>query len=207
MVFREGTTMNVEWGASRPRGVIMWVAAVVLWVGLPGSLVGQEEGRRSWTSDRHQLQVGDLVTVLVDESTLASANRVDVRVQNRDRDLNLSGGMDGQGVNAGARSRADLTDRTRGESARRERFATEVSTRVVEEASGGMVRVEGEKRVRIDNHEQIIALSGWIRSADVSGQNTLESWRMADAQIRYSSSGDMGRVRGIWGRLLGWLWP
>jgi len=207
MVFRESTTMSDKWKATWQRDLIVWAAAMVLWAGLPGPLVGQEEGRRSWTSDRHHLQVGDLVTILVDESTLASANRVDLRVQNRDRDLRLAGGLDGQGVNAGARSRADLTDRTRGESARRERFATEVSTRVVEESPGGMVRVAGEKRIRIDSHEQVISLSGWIRSADVSGQNTLESWRMADAEIRYTSSGDMGRVWGFWGRLLGRLWP
>lgn len=189
-------------------GVIVWGLILLLLAMGPWTLHAQElEGRRSWTSDRHPLQVGDLVTVLVDESTLATANRVDVRVQNRNRDLVLQGGMDGQGINAGGRSRADLTDRTRGESARRERFATEVSTRVVEAAPGGLVRVEGEKRVRIDNHEQVIALSGWVRAADVSGQNTVESWRIADADIRYGSSGDMGRVRGIWGRLLGWLWP
>jgi flagellar basal body L-ring protein FlgH len=163
--------------------------------------------RASWTSDRHELGLGDIVTIRVDEATLATASAWDSRSQNRNRDLTLQGGVGGQGGGGGATSRADLSDRVRGESTRRELFSTDVSARVVEHGPGGVVRVEGEKRVRIDGHEQIIAISGWLRSADISGFNTVESWRLADAEIRYKADGDMRRVRGLWGRLLGRLWP
>lgn len=163
--------------------------------------------RASWTSDRHTLVMGDLVTVLVDESTLATSDVRDQRSQTRSRDLGIEGGAGGQGGAAGASSRADLNDRTRGESVRRERFATEISARVVESGPGGVVRVEGEKRIRVDGHEQIVSISGWLRPADLSGRNTIESWRMADVSVRYGASGDMRRVRGLWGRLIGRLWP
>ncbi len=161
----------------------------------------------SWTSDRHTLRVGDLVTVLVNESTLASANRTDSRVQNRSRDLGLDAGTGSSSVSGGLRSRADLGDQMRGESSRRDRFVTEVSARVVEEDESGALRLEGVKQLQIDGHEQTLSIAGWFRSADLSGANTLESWRLADAEIRYGSQGDLGRVRGVWGRLFGWLWP
>lgn len=190
----------------RGAGAIPFAVAVTLLVVAPDYVAGQEERRMGWTSDRHALRVGDLVTVFVDESTRASADRTDVRLQNRSRNLSLQGGGD-QGVSVGARSQADLGDRLRGESARRETFVTEVSARVVEVGPGGLVRVEGEKRIRIDGHEQVVTLSGWLRSADISSRNTVESWRIADADIRYRASGDMGRPRGILGRLVGWFWP
>jgi flagellar L-ring protein FlgH len=169
--------------------------------------MGDAGARSSWTSDRHELREGDLVTIFVDESTLATANHVDTRTQGRSRELGLSGSADGTAAGGAVQSRADLRDRTHGESSRRERFATEVSAQVVEVGANGIVRVEGRKRVRIDGHEQVISLAGWLRPTDISGVNTVESWRLADAQVEYESSGNMRRQRGLIGRLVGWLWP
>lgn len=233
---RPGAQVSREPGGAgtslrRPAGQGWRCAATMALVLLAGAAVGvlplsaqappppataQEQGelrtaspppRASWTSDRHALVVGDLVTILVDESTLATSDVRDLRTQNRSRDLGVEGAVQGEGGAVGASSRADLSDRTRGESVRRERFATEISARVVEEGPGGVMRVEGERRVRIDGHEQIVAISGWLRPADLSGRNTVESWRLADVSVRYGASGDMRRVRGLWGRLIGRLWP
>lgn len=204
-------------GAMQALGALRWsllLGATILGAGLGAPTLLQAQAaegvapvRSSWTSDRHTLVVGELVTILVDESMLASSDVRDQRSQTRSRDLGIEGGYGDQGGAAGASSRADLSDRTRGESIRRERFTTEISARVVEEGPGGVVRVEGEKRVRIDGHEQIVSISGWLRPNDLSGRNTIESWRMADVSVRYGASGDMRRVRGLWGRLIGWLWP
>ncbi len=163
--------------------------------------------RTSWTSDQRMLQVGDIVTILVNESTLASANRTDVRSDDRSRELGMGFNVNGEGSAGSGRTRADLSDRFRGESSRQERFVTEVSARVVEQGENGLVRIEGEKRVTIDNHEQEIAISGWVRTQDISRSNTVPSIRLADAEVSYGSRGNLGRVRGIWWRMFGWLWP
>ena len=49
----------------------------------------------SWTSDRHGLAAGDIVTILVDEHLLASAQADESTTQLRDRDLGFSTGTGG----------------------------------------------------------------------------------------------------------------
>jgi flagellar basal body L-ring protein FlgH len=42
----------------------------------------------------------------------------------------------------------------------------------------------------------------------VSAQNQVESWRVADAQLLYTSEGSLGKPKGsIIGRILGAVWP
>ena len=88
--------------------------------------------RQSWTSDRHAVQVGDLVTVLVDEYTLASANRTESASREKARDLSLRAGGAGGMSGGGLSTVNDVSDRTLGESSRSQRFSAEVSARVME---------------------------------------------------------------------------
>jgi flagellar L-ring protein precursor FlgH len=199
--------------ATRPRMHRLGLMVVTLWgAGVPAqapALAAQSNvgTSPSWTSDQRTLQVGDIVTILVNESTLATASRTDVRADDRNRELGGGFNVAGEGSSGSARTRADLSDRFRGESSRQERFVTEVSARVVERSENGLVRIEGQKRVVIDNHRQDIAISGWVRTQDISRANTVSSIRIADVEVSYGSRGGLGRVRGIWWRLIGWLWP
>jgi flagellar L-ring protein FlgH len=190
------------------------VLALVSWVGLPIHTGAQEpptsngDGgrpvRSSWTSDRHMVEVGDVVTILVDEYTLASSRLAELARTERDRDLSLRGGV---GMATGVRSVNDVNARTRGESSRTERFSAEVSARVLEVTPGGMIRLEGKRKLQIDQHEQEITIRGWLRVQDLSTQNTVESWRIADAEILYASNGKLGRAGGFWSRIIDLIWP
>lgn len=160
--------------------------------------------RTSWTSDRHSVRVGDVVTILIDEYTLASSNLTDVASNEKDRDLGLASGA---GMGSGFRTQNDVQSRTRGEASRTERFAAEVSARVLEITPSGMIRLEGKKKLQIDKHEQEVTIRGWLRTQDLSTQNTVESWRIADAEILYSSNGELGKAGGFWSKILDIIWP
>ncbi|MDH5590225.1 MAG: flagellar basal body L-ring protein FlgH [Gemmatimonadota bacterium] len=159
--------------------------------------------RTSWTSDRVDLRTGDVVTILIDELTLASADRNDSKARDRDRAVSVGFGTAGGNL----RSSNDVSDRSRGEASRRERFSAELSVRVVEVLPSGVVRLEGTKRVRIDDHEQEVTVRGWVRAQDVSTANTVESWRVADAEIQYGSNGELTKSRGIWSKILDLIIP
>jgi flagellar L-ring protein precursor FlgH len=201
------------WTTERYRSAVQGGLALSLfltiWGGLAPALHGQtvQSPSQSWTSDQRSLEVGEIVTILVNESTLATANRSETRSDDRTRDLSAGFSAAGEGASGAARTRADLSDRFRGESSRQERFITEISARVVERGQNGLVRIEGQKRVVIDNHRQDISISGWVRTQDISRANTVPSMRLADVEVTYGSRGGLGRVRGIWWRLIGWLWP
>ncbi len=163
--------------------------------------------RGSWTSDQHQVAVGDLVTILVDEYTLASANRTEKASREKGRDLRLAAGGTGSMSGGGLSSENDVSDRTLGESSRSQRFSAEVSARVMEITSSGMVRLEGRRKLQIDDVEQEVTLRGWLRVQDLSTDNTVESWRIADAEILYTSNGNLGKAGGFWSKLLDFIWP
>jgi flagellar L-ring protein precursor FlgH len=161
----------------------------------------------SWTSDRVALAVGDVVTVLIDELTLAAAFQNDASSQQRDRDLRVSAAASGSGARGALATVNDVTERESGEARRNDRFTTEMSARVVEIDAGGTLRIEGTRRLRIDDHEQEVALRGWVRPEDVAVDNTVLSWRVADAEIVYQSDGSLRKTGGFWTKIFNLLLP
>src|SRR5690606_2498874 len=167
-------------------------------------------GRRSWLSDRRDFRPGDLITVLVDEYTLATANKATIASRDRSSQATLDvedatarpGRRDV--VDLGLRSRVGTESRERGQATRQDRLAAEITVRVVEIAPSGLMRVEGGKTVIMDEHEQYVTLTGWVRPEDVTPQNVVESWRIADSRIEYRAEGKLGKPRGgLLSRILG----
>lgn len=195
----------------------VWLAAALLLIAAPAASaqaaaeVAVQPARQSWTADRREFAVGDIVTVMVDEHTLASANRGDFASDRRSRDLTLGVSQNvvpGSNVGVDLGSRNDADSRRSGQSTRQNRFRGELTTRVVEIGAGGMLRLEGSKVVEIDGNSERLRLTGWARPQDVGRSNLIDSWRVADAELLYSSDSDVSKPKGgIIGRMLGWIWP
>lgn len=183
------------------------LAAVLALSACAAPLSGQSASALSWTSDRLPLRVGDQITLLVDELTLAEATRDDAALRERERDLSVRIGAGGTNQGGSLRTGNDVARSESGSSARRERFTSQLGVRVVELGDGGSARVEGSRKVVIDEHEQEILVSGWIRSQDVAFDNTIESWRLADAEIRYASNGALVKSPGFWSRIFDLVVP
>ena len=169
--------------------------------------------RQSWTSDRRDFAVGDVITVLVDEHTVASANKGTTASESRSRDMDLA--VSGTGLassipatGAGMGTSSSGESRQRGEAVRANRFRGELSVRVDSVAPNGQVRIRGSKLVDVDRNREEVTFTGWVRPQDVRRDNTVESWRVADARLVYGSRGGLGRPKsGIVTRVLGALWP
>ncbi|HET7274977.1 MAG TPA: flagellar basal body L-ring protein FlgH [Longimicrobiaceae bacterium] len=182
-------------------------------------LAAQVEGpstrapRQSWTADRRAFQVGDVVTVIVDEYTLASANQGTSSSDRRYRDAAVTGGqsisatLPGRlGVDFGTSNEAE--SRSTGEALRQNRFQGEMTARVTSIEPSGLLKIEGTKVIDVDENREELTLTGWVRPQDVSAANLVDSWRIGDAEIVYRSNGDLGSPRGGFiSRILGWLWP
>ncbi len=98
--------------------------------------------------------------------------------------------------------------RQRGQTTRQDRLTSEITVRVTGIEPSGALRIEGRKRMVIDEHEQEILLSGLLRPEDVPANNVVDSWRVADASITYESNGKLDNPKGsVLGRILGWFWP
>jgi flagellar L-ring protein FlgH len=196
---------------NRVRYGILAPLALALLAGALAAEPAAAQARQSWTSDRRAFDVGDVITVLVDERTLASATMGQTASERRNRDMSVGASQNIHpaipSVSATVGTRNDADSRRRGEAVRQNRFVGEMTVRVVG-VENGLLQVRGEKRTSVDRNRQDLTLSGWIRPEDVSRQNTVESWRVGDAQIVYRSRGSLGKAGGgIVTRIISVFWP
>ena len=168
--------------------------------------------RRSWTADRQDFAVGDVITVLIDEFTLAASNRGSSASDRRQRDMSLGVAQSVTAaipsVSGDFSSSSNAESSQRGENTQQNRFQGEMTVRVTEVDPSGLLRVEGIKLIDVDDSKQELTLKGWVRPQDVSARNMVDSWRLGDAELTYAAKGSLGKPKGsIIGRILGAIWP
>ncbi len=165
-------------------------------------------GRQSWFSDRRDYHLGDIVTVLVDEYTLTSLDKQVNATDNRQRSLGLGISTPSSSKTFGINSNNNNQSQNSGLDARTNRLTTEMSARVVAIAPNGIMQLKGTKVIKVEESKVNMTLTGWVRVQDVAPDNSIQSFRMADADLDYEADGPLGKAKsGIIGRLLGAFWP
>lgn len=179
------------------------------------SVAPQYTGRQSWTSDRFRLGVGDIVTVLVNDQTLASANTSTTASDQKKKALGFSIKPPDSPTKATPAIAASADFNNNGDSkqsggaTRNNVFQSTLSARVIAVSPTGMLQIRGRKMVNVDKNQQEVTLTGWIRPQDIDiGTNVIESTRVADADIVVTQKGGLGKPRsGIISRIIGGIWP
>jgi flagellar L-ring protein FlgH len=165
-------------------------------------------GRQSWLSDRRDYHLGDIVTVLVDEYTLTSLDKEVNATENRQRGLGFGINTPTSNKNYGINSNNNNQSQNSGLDARTNRLTTEMSARVVAIAPNGVMQLKGNKIIKVEESKVNLILTGWVRVQDVAPDNSIQSFRMADADLDYQAEGPLGKAKsGIIGKLLGAFWP
>ena len=96
-----------------------------------------------------------------------------------------------------------------GQTNRQARLTARMSAVVAEVLPSGLLRVEGEKIISVNNEEQVMVLSGLVRPRDITSDNEVQSTKIAQMRIDYYGKGTVGEAQyGGWlGRILRILWP
>jgi len=144
--------------------------------------------------DRKAGRIGDILTVRLQEQTNASKNSAtstskatDVELANpviSGTNITTNGIPLFQGTLSG-----DSTFDGAGSSSQSNSLLGDITVTVVERLPNGNLRIRGEKWVTLNQGREFIRLSGIIRPDDIEPDNSLYSYRIADAQITYSSKG------------------
>jgi len=168
----------------------------------------------SWTADRREYQVGDVITVLVSDATLASATKSQngSDQQTRKNGLGITPPKVGTtalpSIDASMDMSKNSSSSQSGDAKRNLSFRGDISVRVVSVDKTGLLQVKGLKIVDVDKNKQTLNLTGWIRPEDVTTDNLVQSERVADAQLTYTLTGDLGKTRGgLVGRIINVFWP
>ena len=163
-------------------------------------------------------KVGDLITVLLDESTQASrtsglkttresendvmnANILNTAAQRLGVGTGITQGMEVDG--------GDITSDGSGVANQKARITGSISAMVVEVFANGNLMIIGEKQLALTEGSEFIRVKGIIRPADIQPDNTVLSQRIANAQISYRGTGELTDAsKTAWGtNLLYKFWP
>lgn len=169
-------------------------------------------------ADRKASRIGDLVTVLIEEETEASKD-----AQNKsNRRTKLDGGLrlghptidnrttawtnvvlPSYSLDAGGSFEGG------GSLQNKDKFVTRITVTVTDLLPNGNLLVTGKRVVSLQNESVEIHLSGVIRPRDIAQDNTIPSAHVAEATIRYVSSGPIAQnqKRGILTRFIDWINP
>lgn len=166
--------------------------------------------RAAWLSDRVPLQVGDLITVVVDEQTAARERVSTVASGDRDLQARMNAGLTDDDIRLGPQksfgSGMRAGSRDVGEAGRTGDLTAVLTARVVALESDGVFKIEGKKSVVVDGRTQDLSVTGLVRAEDVSAGRQVLSGRLADAVITYKGK-KIGPRMGIAGKILSILWP
>jgi len=155
-------------------------------------------------ADHSALNVGDIVTVLIVESSSASKStltRTKVEAAHSASSLDKLDFFGMWGLDADNRSLGE------GSTARRGDLQARVSVTITEVTESGLLMVEGTRSVLVNGEEERITLRGSLRPQDIQPDNTVMSIYLANAAIEYTGEGVLASAEspGFVTRFFNWL--
>jgi flagellar L-ring protein precursor FlgH len=145
----------------------------------------------SLTSDARAFRVGDVVTVLLQETTQASKkagtsfNKGSSASVTPISALGKTFGRTGLDISADRSFNGDAT------STQQNALTGAITVLVQEVLPNGLLRVAGEKRLQLNQGEEYVRIKGYLRAADIDNENQVSSLRVANARIAYSGQGTL----------------
>ncbi len=174
-----------------------------------GSLWPGQNGPNMLFADNKALRVGDIVTVYLVENVRA-LNTTTNRTSSQTNDtLGITNNSDTSNAFTTMGLTGGKEYRGSGNSSRNDALTATVSAMVTEVFANGNMKVEGRRKMKINNEDQFVYVSGIVRQEDINFDNTILSTKMANAEIQYDGEGDLDNSnRGGWGsRLFKSIWP
>jgi flagellar L-ring protein precursor FlgH len=170
-------------------------------IGSWSSVQGQESVHRSLFADEKARRVGDIITILILESSSAANDAKSSAIRESDISLSGSGTVNGKALPGGSVS-IGTGNKFSGEGATSSRGSVRarISARVDSVTSNGNLFISGVKTITINGEDQIIKIFGLVRPSDIQADNTVNSYNIADATVVFEGSGMIDRAQGP-----GWL--
>ena len=168
----------------------------------------------SWFGRGRNYQVGDLITVLLNESTQAARTQnSDVSRESKNTatptGLNTQLGKMSPILNGINLNESKVDSKGSGTADQKASLSGSVTVTVIEILANGNLMVRGEKKLGLAEGTEVIQVSGVIRPQDVGPNGTVQSLRLANAQIAYRGTGDLANATKVgWGTsMLHKFWP
>jgi flagellar L-ring protein precursor FlgH len=182
---------NNEAGGSERGPTVVYVPAPAA----PGTIYNPA-GSFDLFMDLRARAVGDILTILLVERTDASKESSTSTARGSNIDTGLPT-FAGRPITSGGTPilnnelGSDVTFDGQADSSQSNRLDGSITVTVAERLPNGNLRVQGEKRITINQGEEYIRLEGIVRPVDIGPENTVPSTQVADATISYSGRGNL----------------
>ncbi len=165
-------------------------------------------GIDDWFGRKRQYRVGDVLTVILSERTAASRSAATDTSRSAEisaRAPTTSGWL--SRMNLGGES--TLSSEGKGSANQAAELTGAISVTISEVLPNGNLVVRGEKQLALSEGSEFVQVAGIVRPEDVAPDGSVQSRRLANAQIAYRGTGELASAtRGGWGtQLLQRLWP
>lgn len=154
-------------------------------------------------------RIGDILTVLIFEQSRATQ-----KAESKTSKSTQASVQGGPGVGPlkfipifGADVKNDATFDGKGESMRNGTFSAKMSVTVVAVKDNGDLIIQGSRTIGLSGDRETMNLTGVVRQKDISPNNTIDSYLIADAEIAYSGKGNTNTAHrpGFFTRFFNWV--
>lgn len=140
-------------------------------------------------SDKKARNVGDILTIVINESTTQTATKA--RTNSKSGSLNVNAGTGiFDFIKAFSASGSD-SFQADGSATDTNRYIGQITVTVVEVLPNDNMIVEGTQSIWQNRDEHKITLRGVVRRDDVTMNNTVPSTRVADATLKFDGKGPL----------------
>lgn len=151
-----------------------------------------QNGFRSMFSDYKAVNLGDAITIIVVESSEASNAAQKTTGRESDLGFGFSGGLDGTAL---PKVSLDVGSNNKfkgsGSSQSKGMVRTKLSALIDSVLSNGLLRIKGSRKIVVNDEEQTITIKGFVRTSDISSENTIYSYNISEAEIIFQSDGQI----------------
>jgi flagellar L-ring protein FlgH len=162
-----------------------------------------QPGARSFFHDPRASRVGDIITVNISVADAAKLQNTTSRSRTNSEDANLTNffgleksiaasgmdptslvkmGSDNSNVGAGAIDRSESVNLT-------------LAALVTQVLANGNLVIGGHQQMKVNNELRDLAVTGIVRTEDITSANTIDVTQIAEARISYGGSGTMSDVQ------------
>jgi len=170
--------------------------AILAVFALVGGLLAPPAAAQSLYADARARQPGDVLTVLLSEST--SAQRESASQNRSNSSLGGSGTADGPSIAGtfGLDAEFSNASESANETVQSDLLQGTLTVRVAEVDDAGNLVIEGERRLNVNGVTHFMRVTGTVRPFDIRTDNTLFSYQIANADIEYRRDGLIQRYAG-----------
>ena len=153
-----------------------------------------DESARPIFADKHATGVGDILTIVVQETTTTTKNNETKTEKNSSLTAQITsflfpGWLNYKGSMPAVQYNSDLKHDGSGAINNSEAIIAHVAVKVIDVLPNHNLLVEGKRETSFAKEHQTIVLHGVVRPEDIQSDNTVLSYNVADATISITGSG------------------